>query len=151
VFGQARSTSKLGVFSFARYADDFPIYWQPDFNLEAGDYDVESKSWALEPVAESRLLKRSCKTLTHEIGHILGIKHCIGYRCLMNGSNHMDESDAKPLYYCPMDLRKLHSLLKFPILERQKKLLELWTEFGWSDGITWGWQRVENLEKIFKE
>jgi len=151
VFGQARSKNKLGVFSFARYTNDFPLYWQPDLSLKAGDYDVESKSFALEPAAESRLLKRSCKTLTHEIGHIFGIKHCIEYRCLMNGSNHIEESDAKPLYYCPIDLRKLHLSLKFPVLERQKKLLELWIEFGWNDGIVWGYERVENLEKIFKE
>lgn len=151
VFGQARSKDKLGVFSFARYADDFPIWWQPDFNFKAGDYDADSKSQPLEPEAKRRLLKRSCKTLTHEIGHIFGIKHCIEYRCLMNGSNHMQESDVKPLYYCPIDLRKLHLALKFPILERQKKLLALWTEFGWNDGIMWGWQRVENLKKILKE
>lgn len=33
---------------------------------------------------------------------------CIWYRCLMNGSNHLGEADARPLHLCPVDLRKLN-------------------------------------------
>ena len=33
-------------------------------------------------------LMRACKVLAHEIGHIFGLKHCIYFKCMMNGSNH---------------------------------------------------------------
>ena len=34
--------------------------------------------------------------MTHEIGHMFGIKHCVHFNCLMNGSNHEEENDSKP-------------------------------------------------------
>jgi len=37
----------------------------------------------------------------------LTIYHCTAFRCLMNGSNHQEERDARPLYLCPVCLRKL--------------------------------------------
>jgi archaemetzincin len=33
--------------------------------------------------------------------------HCTAFRCLMNGSNHQQERDARPLHLCPVCLRKL--------------------------------------------
>jgi archaemetzincin len=35
------------------------------------------------------------------------MKHCTAYRCLMNGSNHQEERDGRPLHPCPVCLRKL--------------------------------------------
>ena len=34
-------------------------------------------------------LRRSCKVLAHEACHMFGIEHCVWFRCLMNGSNHL--------------------------------------------------------------
>ncbi len=42
----------------------------------------------------------------------------------MNGSNHLQESDSRPLELCVVCLRKLQSNIKFDILERYKKLSE---------------------------
>jgi archaemetzincin len=42
--------------------------------------------------------------------------HCIAFRCLMNGSNHQEERDARPLYLCPVCLRKLYWNLPVPFL-----------------------------------
>jgi len=152
VFGQAIPMDCVGVFSFSRYADGFPLPWKDDFDIKAGDYDKrEIESTPLDDEARKLLFKRSCKVLAHEIGHIFGIKHCIYYQCLMNGSNHLTESDGKPIYYCPIDLRKLQCALKFNVLERQKKLQDLWTEFGWSEEADWGEKRLANLEKLIKE
>src|SRR5258708_2616267 len=88
VFRQAYLRDRVGVYSFARY--------DPKFYGEA-------------PAAEARdlIFRRSCKVLAHETSHMFGIQHCIWYRCLMNGSNHLAESDVRPLHLCPVDLLKL--------------------------------------------
>ncbi len=87
VFGQASLQQRVGVYSFARY--------QPGFS-GAGDPDV----------AKARMFRRSVKTLLHETAHMFGMQHCIYYRCLVNGSNHLQETDAVPLHFCPVCLRK---------------------------------------------
>jgi archaemetzincin len=68
------------------------------------------------------LLRRSCKVLAHETSHMLGIQHWIDFNCLMNGSNHLDQSDRRPIDLCPMDLRKLS--IGFDISERYQTLLD---------------------------
>jgi archaemetzincin len=52
-------------------------------------------------------LRQTLSTASHETGHILGMAHCTAYSCLMNGSNHQEERDARPLHPCPVCLRKL--------------------------------------------
>ena len=46
--------------------------------------------------------------MTHEIGHLFGIYHCIHFECIMNGSNHLDEADGRPFHLCPICLHKLY-------------------------------------------
>ena len=52
-------------------------------------------------------LRRTLSTASHETGHILGMAHCTAYLCLMNGSNHQEEKDRRPMHLCPVCLRKL--------------------------------------------
>ncbi|XP_061823484.1 archaemetzincin-2 [Nerophis lumbriciformis] len=60
------------------------------------------------PPIHSSLLLRSCKTMTHEIRHMFGIKHYQWLSCVMQCSNHLEESDRRPLdLIC---LRKLQTL-----------------------------------------
>jgi archaemetzincin len=87
VFGQASLNEGVGVYSFARY--DPPFYGEP----RGKDY-------------QALLLHRSMKVLTHETGHMFGLTHCIYFHCVMNGSNHLRESDRRPLHLCPVCLRK---------------------------------------------
>lgn len=75
VFGLANVMTQVGVFSFCRY--------DPLFN---GD-QVSS-----EEERDNLMLFRACKVMTHEIGHMFGIRHCIHYECGMNGCNHIEES-----------------------------------------------------------
>src|SRR5437762_8976062 len=96
VFGQASLRNRVGVYSFARYDPRF-FGEQPPAN------------W------RQLLLRRSCKVLAHEAGHMFGIKHGVFYHCLMNGSNHLAESDARPMHLCPVDLRKLHHSVGFDV------------------------------------
>jgi archaemetzincin len=64
--------------------------------------------WSLYRNGDGELcLRRTLATATHETGHILTLKHCTAYRCLMNGSNHQEERDSRPMFLCPVCLRKL--------------------------------------------
>ena len=60
------------------------------------------------------------QTLTHEIGHIFGLRHCQWLACLMQGSNHLEEADQRPLDLCPICLRKLQSAIGFHLKDRYK-------------------------------
>ncbi len=62
--------------------------------------------------------------MLHECGHLFGLKHCVHFNCLMNGSNHMEENLKKPFEICPVCLRKIQGNLKFGVLDRFKILLE---------------------------
>ncbi|XP_042305665.1 archaemetzincin-2 [Sceloporus undulatus] len=130
VFGQASLTEGMGIFSFARYDSNFY-----DANYKGklkttkkplpGDYSIFDGYYT--PEITSKLLLRSCKTLTHEIGHIFGLHHCQWLECVMQGSNHLEESDRRPLDLCPICLRKLQVALGFNIMERYKAL-KRWIE-----------------------
>jgi archaemetzincin len=123
VFGQASPQSRVGVYSFARY--------DPRFYGEA-------------PSADSRqvMLRRSCKVLAHEICHMFGIDHCLWYRCLMNGSNHLAEADARPLHLCPVDLRKLQWSIGFDVGERYRRLRDFYRQAGFEDEAQWLEKRI---------
>lgn len=102
VFGQASYKSRVGVFSFARY--------HPKLSLEDVDGDPDQIA-----------LRRACKVLTHEMGHMFGIKHCTHYECNMNGANSLEECDSTPMHLCPVCLRKLQHAISFdPVLRYQE-------------------------------
>ncbi|XP_043941049.1 archaemetzincin-2 [Protopterus annectens] len=126
IFGQASLTEGIGIFSFARYDNDF---YSSTFKgrlkktqkLTQGDYSIFQNHYT--PPVTSILLLRSCGTLTHEIGHIFGIQHCQWLQCVMQGSNHLEESDRRPFDLCPICLRKLQCAAGFNLAERYKALL----------------------------
>lgn len=91
------------------------------------------------------ILLRSCRLLTHEIGHLLGIDHCIYYDCLMNGSGHLEEDFSQPLFLCPIDLRKLFRLIGFDINQRYEQLLEFCKQNQFQDEIDLLEKRLELL------
>ncbi|KAM9837760.1 archaemetzincin-2 isoform 1-T4 [Aulostomus maculatus] len=130
VFGQASLNMGMGVFSFARYDDSFYTRnyagrLKRQRELKPGDYGVFDGYYT--PPITSTLLLRSCKVMTHEIGHMFGIKHCQWLSCVMQGSNHLEESDRRPLDFCPICLRKLHASIGFKIADRYQALLN-WLE-----------------------
>ena len=126
VFGQASLRERVGVYSFVRYS---PKFWgqQPD------------------PKSDSLMLQRSCRVLTHETGHMFGIKHCVHFHCVMNGSNHLDESDSQPLHLCPVCLRKLHSAIGFEISDRYQQLKTFSESQTWDDEATWLADRIDRI------
>jgi archaemetzincin len=68
---------------------------------------------------------------------MFGMKHCIWYRCLMNGSNHLAEADARPLHLCPVDLRKLEWSIGFNVVERYQQLQKFAQQAGFQDEADW--------------
>jgi archaemetzincin len=126
VFGQASLRERVGVYSFARYD---PAFY------------VEPRSAGYETL----LLRRSCKVLAHESGHMFGLAHCMFFNCLMNGSNHLAESDRRPLHLCPVCLRKLQWSIGFDVLQRYRALERLTRADGFTDEADWFNRRIEFL------
>ena len=120
VFGMASLKHRVGVFSFARYIDK--------------DKKVT--------------LKRAAKVLTHETGHMFGIKHCIFYQCNMGGANHLGEMDASPMHLCPVCLRKLQHSAKFKPLERYQKLYEFYEKYGLNEEAKWVAARMKVIRSV---
>ena len=128
VFGLANYYQRVCVFSFARFDPNF-------FGLK-------------RPINfDNYLLYRSCNTLTHEICHTFGLSHCIYYNCLMNGSNSLKEQIKRPLFECPICLRKLFEVIGFEPVERYKKMRDICKYFGgyFEDTFNWYNNRILSL------
>ena len=127
VFGQASLRDRVAVYSFVRY--DPAFYGEPRM---AG--------------YEMLLLRRSCKVLAHETGHMFGLAHCTYFNCLMNGSNHLVESDRRPLHLCPVCLRKLQWSIGFDVLERYVELERVNRLTGFTDEAAWLSRRIKTVQ-----
>jgi len=111
VFGQANLRERIGVWSIYRNGDP-----GEDFTL---------------------CLRRTLSTASHETGHILGLAHCTAYSCLMNGSNHQEEKDRRPMHLCPVCLRKLCWNLRFEPVPYLMKLKEFCQQNGFDPESGW--------------
>lgn len=109
VFGLAETMEGMGVFSFHRYDPG------PDLNPD---------------MRQLLVLQRSCKVMTHELGHLFGLKHCIYFRCLMNGSNHLEELDDNGLFLCPVCLAKLLDTFRWDLAKHYTALFQTAQELG---------------------
>jgi len=109
VFGEGSLDRRTGVCSLARLASPDP---------EAVD-------------------RRALKLMTHEAGHILSIAHCVTHRCVMQGSNTLDESDGHPLHLCPADLRKLAWNTGVDPDARYRRLQAFYEKSGWTADAEW--------------
>ena len=122
VFGQATLSRRVGVYSFARYD---PAFYG------------EKRSPADRERDRQLVLYRSAKVLVHETAHMFGIRHCIYYRCIVNGSNSLTESDSRGLPLCPVCLRKLASSAGFDVVKRYRRLRDVYRELGFRDEVAW--------------
>nr|XP_022328287.1 archaemetzincin-2-like isoform X2 [Crassostrea virginica] len=114
VFGLANMSKSCGVYSLARYLSNFGYTRNTVYKPEE------------EKGGEATFIRRACKVMCHEIGHMYGIHHCVFFECLMNGSNHLQEADTGPSFLCPVCLNKLYYVMKFDIEERYRKMVEFW-------------------------
>lgn len=102
VFGQASLLDRVGVWSFFRFGDPS------------------------NPNQFKEVLLRTLKVACHETGHMFSIKHCSRYKCIMNGSNHLDEADGKPTWLCPDCLEKFCWNFNIDPKKYFERLREFW-------------------------
>jgi archaemetzincin len=103
VFGQASLEKRVGVWSLWR--------------LEKDDG---------KPATPDLFLDRTLKVAMHETGHMFSMRHCTKYECLMSGTNHLDETDRRPLDTCPECTMKIAWAMNYAPAERYKNLAEFW-------------------------
>jgi archaemetzincin len=85
VFGEAQLGGRGAVVSLRRLRQEF--YGMP----------------ADPEILTARLLKESL----HELGHTLGLRHCLAYRCAMSSSHAVESIDLKDAEFCARCLRVL--------------------------------------------
>ena len=78
VFGEAQLNGKHSVVSICRLYEEF--------------YANEGR--------EDLLIERASKEILHELGHNLGLIHCIDWDCVMHSSNSVEEIDIKGEFFC---------------------------------------------------
>jgi archaemetzincin len=74
---------------------------------------------------------------------MFGLAHCTYFNCLMNGSNHLVESDRRPLHLCPVCLRKLQWSIDFDLLKRYTELEQVDRAVGFTDEADWLSRRIK--------
>ncbi|MDP2273782.1 MAG: archaemetzincin [Archangium sp.] len=121
VFGEASYDQRVGVMSLAR----------------TGDVELEKEL----------VLKRSYGTAMHEIGHMFQLQHCVAWECPMNGCNHQEESDSRPLEPCPHCLAKL---MRATGLDPNRRWAELRAAFE-AAGLTQGVKEIDRELQALKK
>src|SRR5262245_46697677 len=124
LFGQANIRTRVGVWSIYRN----------------GNPGKNSKEYR-------RCLRRTLQLAAHETGHVLTMRHCTAYECLMNGCNSQEEGDRKPLQPCPVCLRKLLWNLRIEPVPYLKRLEDFCRRHGMKEA-SWYAEAVAALETI---
>lgn len=114
------------------------VFGEGSFERRAG---IQSLARLQTPDA-TLFRRRALRLLSHEIGHILGVDHCVTHRCVMQGSNTLEESDRQPLHLCPGDLRKLESSLGFDRIRRYRELQEFYAVHALPEEAAWAADRL---------
>jgi len=103
VFGQASLENRVGVWSLSRMDDN---------------------------TDERNFLIRTLKIAAHETGHMFSMRHCTKYECLMSGTNHLAETDSRPIDACPECTAKICWLSDADQSERYDKLARFCQKYG---------------------
>lgn len=126
VSGYASYWGRAGIYSFFRFTAGF-----------TGATDT--------PAFQRQFMLRSEKLIAHETSHMFGLRHCIYYKCVMNGVNNTAELDSHPLRLCPVCLRKLRSAAGFDIKARYAGLAALYAEQGAAGEASWAAGRLARI------
>ncbi|WP_423792020.1 archaemetzincin family Zn-dependent metalloprotease [Methanocaldococcus indicus] len=91
VFGEAELLGKRAIISLKRLNPEF-------YGMQRNDFLYKI---------------RALKEAVHEIGHVLGLKHCKNRRCVMSFSNSILDVDYKDIFFCRDCLNKLRWLYAY--------------------------------------
>jgi archaemetzincin len=128
VFGQATLQNRVGVWSLWRF----------------GNADKSAEDY-------KKFLARTLKVAMHETGHMFSMLHCTKYECLMSGTNHLGETDRRPLDVCPECMAKIAWAFDYEPSKRYRNLADFWKqEKGWTDEEKLFIQKAEAVEKALK-
>jgi len=162
--GMAFGGDKVAVFSFARYHPLVKMHpekwWHYGYGKESDGYsyyeDHDENPVGLSeapPVIashqkqmKSEFLRRSCKLLTHELGHLYALDHCIHNRCLMMGTGHLVEDFRAPTHLCGICLRKLCWRTGFDVIMRYKLLAGVFENIGLGKESKWAKKQYDALK-----
>jgi archaemetzincin len=111
VFGQAALRERVGVSSMARFKE----------------YDAQGR------LLTQKMIQRLAKTVAHETTHAFSIPHCKEFRCLMNGSNSLEEADRKPFSTCPDCTRKVLWASRATPKQHYQRLLAFYEANKWAE------------------
>lgn len=114
VFGQASLSERVGIWSLYRFGDP-----------TKGEKEAKE------------FLMRTLKIATHETGHMFGIRHCVHFRCGMNGSNSMPETDEASLAFCPQCVAKLCWACRVTPTKWFEGLIEIAEKHGLEEQKLW--------------
>jgi archaemetzincin len=112
VFGLASYEERVGVSSIYRLQDE---------SLDTGNF--------------KKCLARLIKISSHEIGHMFSLHHCTNAKCVMNGSNHLGETDATPARPCSECQKKLLWNFRYDNRKRLGELVEFFRANGLDDDL----------------
>jgi archaemetzincin len=122
VFGQASFTDRVGVWSIHRLG---------------------------HPANEEALcFRRTIQVAAHETGHMLGLVHCPAFECGMNGSNHLDEADRAPLWFCPDCELKLWWNCRLDPIDRYRRLASFAQRNGLAAEARFWTRSREAIERV---
>lgn len=123
VFGQASLKNRVGVWSMYRYGD-------PSLGVE--DFQ--------------RCLRRVLATAAHETAHMFSLRHCIANSCGMCGSNSLQESDRRPIHFCPQCIPKIAWATGVDLVERSRELGAVCVRMGLQDEAEYYERSMQLLE-----
>lgn len=106
VFGLGSFRQRVAVLSIHRYGEDFALEGR-----------------------RGTVLRRSMTVAAHEFGHVLSMRHCTAFHCLMNGANSLEKADAHPMHLCPVCRRKAEYAIDWHRQDRYANLLAFYERY----------------------
>ncbi len=111
------------------YSDDSTnyVFGQASFNKGVGVWSLDRLD---DNTSSSNYLLRILKIAAHETGHMFSLRHCTKYECLMSGTNHLGETDRRPLDACPECTAKICWLSEISLTEHYRRLIAFCRKVG---------------------